>query len=160
MKYLISTSLIALTFFASSCGSVKDVSTPEFRDISEVRLINLGLLETTAGADMVFYNPNGFTIGLSDARGDVYIDNSYLGHFELDQSVQVKRHAEFVLPVTFKLDNIGVIKNQEELRKKRDALVRIEGSAILRKAGFSKEVPIRYEHVESIDRLRTLVSSR
>jgi hypothetical protein len=42
--------------------------------------------------------------------------------------------------------------------KKKEALVRIEGFALVRKAGFSKEIPIRYEQMQNIDRLRALVS--
>src|SRR5215510_10665661 len=119
MKTLISTLLIGLVLAISSCGSVKDVSVPEFRDISDVRILNVGFLETTAGANMVFYNPNNFGIQLTNARGDVYVDNSYLGHFELNQAVQVKKRTEFILPVIFKLDNIGALKNQRDIYKKK-----------------------------------------
>ena len=158
MKTLISTSILAFVVLLSSCGSVKDVSAPEFRDISGVKLINVGLLQTTAGADIVCYNPNDFGIQLANARGDVYIDNAYFGHFDLDQKVQVKKRSEFVLPVVFKLDNIGAIKNQREIYKKKEAIVRIEGFALVKKAGFSKEIPIRYEQMQSVDRLRSIVS--
>jgi len=157
MKTLISTLSISLLFFMSSCG-VKDVSVPEFRDINDVKILEVGLLETTAGADMVYYNPNDFGIQLVNARGDVYIDNTYIGHFELDQKVQVKKHAEFVLPVIFKLDNFGAIKNQRDIYKKKEALVRIDGYALVKKSGFSKELPIRYERLEDMDRLRAIVS--
>jgi len=158
MKTLISTFKLGFVVFISSCSSMKDVSEPEFRDVSNVRLINVGLLQTTAGADLVYYNPNNFGIQLANARGDVYIDNSYFGHFDLDKKVQVKKHAEFVLPVVFKLDNISAIKNQSDIYKKKEAMVRIEGYALIKKSGFSKEIPIRYERIQSIDRLRAIVS--
>ena len=157
MKTLISTFILGFVVLLSSCGSVKDISEPEFRDISGVRVIKVGLLQTTAGADIVCYNPNDFGIQLANARGDVYIDNAYFGHFDLDQKVQVKKRTEFILPVVFKLDNIGAIK-QREIYKKKEAVVRIEGFAVVKKAGFSKEIPIRYEHMQSVDRLRSIVS--
>ena len=158
MKFLTSTLLLAFLAFLASCGNMKDVSQPEFRDISNVKVVNVGLLQTTTGADLVYYNPNDFSIQLSDARGDVYIDNSYLGRFELDQKVQVKKRSEFILPVLFKLDNVGAIKNQRDIYKKKQALVRIEGYALVKKAGFSKEIPIRYERMEDVDRLRGIVA--
>lgn len=158
MKAVISTLVLAFLALLSSCGNMKDVSVPEFRDISDVRLLNVGLLQTTAGANMVFYNPNSFGIQVTAGRGDVYVDNIYFGHFELDQQVQVKKHADFILPVTFKLDNISAIRNQRELYKKKEALVRIEGYAQVRKSGFSKEIPIHYEQMQNIDRLRSIVS--
>ncbi len=158
MKTLISTLALAFIIVLSSCGSVKDISQPEFRDINNVKLVKVGLLQTTAGADMVFYNQNDFGIQLANASADVYIDNAYVGHFELDQKIQVKKRSEFILPVVFKLDNIGAIRNQHDIYKKKEALVRIGGSALVKKAGFSKQIPIRYERMQDIDRLKEIVS--
>jgi hypothetical protein len=53
---------------------------------------------------------------------------------------------------------IGAVKNGRELLKKKEALVRIDGRARLRKAGFSKEIPIKYESMENIERFRGLVT--
>ena len=132
MKALISTFILGFVVLLSSCGSVKEISEPEFRDISGVRVIKVGLLQTTAGADLVCYNPNDFGIQLANARGDVFIDGAYFGHFDLDQKVQVKKRSEFILPVVFKLDNIGAIK-QREIYKKKEAFQasKVESSADL-----------------------------
>ena len=157
MRTIISTFLLGVVLF-SSCSSVKDVQEPEYRDIRDVRLIKAGLLETTAGVDLVYYNPNDFSVQLNNAKGDVYIDNAYLGRFDLDDRVQVKRHSEFVLPIIFKLDNIGAIKNQKDIYKKKEALVRVEGMVRVKKSGFSKDIPIKYENMQNIERFRTLVS--
>jgi LEA14-like dessication related protein len=155
---LLSTILVAFALIFASCQSAKNVSEPEFRDISDVRLIEVGLLKTTAGANMIYYNPNNFGINLSSARGDVYVENKYFGSFTLDQEVSVRKRSEFILPVVLKIDNLNVIKDQGDMLKKKEALVRIEGFALVRKAGFSKEIPIRYEQMQNIDRLRALVT--
>jgi LEA14-like dessication related protein len=157
MKTL-STILVAATLFLGACQSTKNLSEPEFRDISDVRVIEVGLLKTTAGANMIYYNPNNTGIQLSSARGDVYIENTYFGSFTLDQEVAVRKRSEFILPVTLKIDNLNAIKDQGNILKKKEALVRIEGFALVRKAGFSKEIPIKYEQMQSVDRLRALVS--
>ena len=142
----------------SSCGS-SNLKEPEYRDIRNIRLINLGPLQSSAGVDLVYYNPNKFGVQLETARGDIYIDSSYFGQFELDEKVQVKKRSEFILPATVKVDMISAIKNQRDLYKKKEALVRIQGTAVVRKAGFSKEVPISYEHMENIERFRALVTT-
>lgn len=157
MKTL-STILIASALFLGACKNAKNVSEPEFRDISNVHVIEIGLLNTTAGANMIYYNPNNFGIQLSSARGDVYIENKYFGSFTLDQEVAVRKRSEFELPVTIKIDNLNALKDQGNILKKKEALVRIEGFAYVRKAGFSKEIPIRYEQMQNVDRLRALVS--
>ena len=157
MKTIISTLLLGLVLF-SSCSSYKNVQEPQYRDIRDVRLIKVDLLQTTAGVDVVYYNPNDFSLQLANAKGDVYIDNAYFGRFDLDDKVQVKRHSEFILPVVFKLDNIGAIKNQKDIYKKKEALVRIEGTALVKKSGFSREIAIKYEGMQNIERFKTLVS--
>ena len=156
MKTL-STLLVAFVLIFTSCQSVKNVSEPEFRDISDVRLLETNLLKTTAGANMIYYNPNNFGIQLSSARGELYVDNAYLGTFELNESVQVRKNSEFSVPVIIKIDNISAIKDHRDIYKKKEALVRIEGFAFVRKAGFSKEIPIRYEQMQNMDRLRAIV---
>jgi len=142
----------------SSCGT-NNVKEPEYRDIRNIRLISLGPLQSTAGVDLVYYNPNKFGVQLETARGDIYIDSSYFGQFELNEKVQVKKKSEFILPATVKVDMISAIKNQRDLLQKKEALVRVQGTAMVKKAGFAKEIPISYEHMESIDRIRALVTT-
>ncbi|HEX7844809.1 MAG TPA: LEA type 2 family protein [Chitinophagaceae bacterium] len=157
MKYLISTLSIAALFLVS-CKAYKDVQEPEFRDVQNVRLVDVGLLQSKAGADLVYYNPNNFNVTLSSARGDVYIDDSYFGRFELAEKVAVKKRREFIIPAILKLDNISAIKNQNDIYKKKEVKIRIEGTARLTKTGFSKEIPIKYEKMESVDKLRSIIS--
>jgi LEA14-like dessication related protein len=141
-----------------SCGTAK-IQQPEYREIRQVKLIELGLLQSTAGIDVVYYNPNNFSVQLADAHGDVYVDNAFFGKFELNDKVQVGKKSEFVVPAIIKLDMIGAIKNQRDLFQKKEALVRIEGTAKVKRAGISREVPLRYEGMQNIERFRVLVTS-
>ncbi len=157
MKRLIFTLPIAVLVFAS-CSTYKNVQEPVFRDVQNVRMIDVGVLQSKAGADLVYYNPNNFDVTLSSARGDVYLDGHYLGRFDLEEKVTVRKRQEFTIPAILKLDNIGLIKNQKEIYKKKEVNLRIDGIARLTKAGFSKEIPIKYEKMESVDKLRSIVS--
>jgi len=156
MKTIISTLALGLVLL-SSCGTSKDLQQPEYRDIRNIRLVKAGLLQTTAGVDLVYYNPNDFSLQLSNAKGDVYIDNSFFGRFELDNKIQVRKRSEFTIPVVFKLDNIGAIQNRD-LYKRKEAMVRIEGIARVKKSGFVKEIPIKFERMQNIEQFRTLFS--
>jgi LEA14-like dessication related protein len=156
MRSILSILTISLIILSSCTNNVKE---PEYRDIRNIRLINLGPLQSTAGVDLVYYNPNKFGVQVVTARGNIYIDSSYFGQFELDEKVQVKKRSEFILPATVKVDMISAIKNQRDLFKKKEALVKIQGTAMVKKSGFSKEIPISYEHMENIERFRTLVTT-
>ena len=157
MKYIISTLSIAAVMLVS-CKAYKDVQEPEFRDVQNIRMVDVGLLQSKAGADLIYYNPNDFNVTLSSARGDVYIDDKYLGRFELAESVSVKKRKEFIIPAILKLDNISTIMNQNDIYKRKDVKIRIDGMARLTKTGFSKEIPIKYEKMESVDKLRSILS--
>jgi len=155
MKNLIFTLAMGLVLLSCQSGSIKD---PEYRDIRDIRLIKAGILQSIAAIDLVYYNPNNFGVQLKDVHGDVYINDSYLGRFELEEKVQVDKRSEFIVPAIIKLDMIGAVKNQRDLWKNKEALVRIEGTAKVQKAGMSVYVPIKYEGMQNIERLRTLVS--
>jgi LEA14-like dessication related protein len=150
------TFIIAATFLVSC--KTPDLVEPEYRDIRNARFIEAGLLQSTAGVDLIYYNPNNYSVNLTEARGDVYIDNKYLGRFELAEKVSVKKKSEFILPALIKLDNVSIIKNQSDIYNRKEVLLRIEGMAVLSKSGFSKELPFKYEKMESVDKLRSIVS--
>ena len=150
--------MVPVAIFLVSCKS-GNIKTPEYREIRDVRIMEVGLLQTTAGLDFVYYNPNNFGVQLASASGDVYIDDMYFGRFRLQDKVIVHKHQEFVVPAIIKMDNISAVKNHREIFKKKQAKIRIEGFATVRKAGFNKELPIKYEGIQDIDRLRAIVSN-
>jgi len=157
MKRLILVLAPAALFLAScKSGNIKE---PEYREIRDVRIMDVGILQTTAGLDLVYYNPNDFGVQLANARGDVYIDDMFFGRFGIQGKVAVRKHQEFIVPAIIKMDNISAIKNHREIWKKKQAMIRIEGFATMKKAGFNKEVPIKYEGIQDIERLRAIVSN-
>jgi LEA14-like dessication related protein len=157
MKRLIPILASAVLFLAScKSGNIKE---PEYRDIRDVRIMNIGLLQTTAGLDFVYYNPNNFGVQLANASGDVYIDDMFFGRFGIQDKVAVHKHQEFIVPAVLIMDNISAIKNHRDIFKKKQAMIRIEGFATVRKAGFNKEVKIKYEGMQNIERLRAIASN-
>ena len=93
MKKILFTLAPAVLFLASCKTS--EIREPEYRDIRDVRITDVGLFKTTAGLNLVYYNPNAFKVQLNDASGDVYIDNIHLGRFKLDEKVQVSSVQKF-----------------------------------------------------------------
>ena len=157
MKFILFTLLLAGTVFISSCGT-SNIKQPEYRDIREIRLVELGLLQTTAGIDLIFYNPNNTGVQLSEARGDVYVDGDYFGRFSLDEKVNVRKRSEFVVPILVRMDMIGAVKKQHEILKKKEVMVKIDGMARVRKAGYAREIPVKFESLQNLEKFRNLVS--
>ena len=156
MKKLIFT-LAPAVFLLASCNS-GIIKEPEYREIRDVRLISVGLLQTTAGLNLIYYNPNRYGIQLNDASGKVYVDDIFLGRFDMEHDVKVLKTSDFVVPAIIKLDNFSVLTNHHDIWNKKEAMIRIDGIARVKKAGITKEVPIRYEGTQNIEKLRTIFS--
>ena len=155
MKKLLLT-LAPAAMLLASCSSSK-IQEPEYREIRDVRIMDVGLLKTTAKLNMVYYNPNSFGVQISDASGDIYLDDILLGRFDLDDKVDVRKRKEFVVPALIKLNNLSALANHKEIWNKKQAMVRIEGLARVRKAGITTEVPIKYEGMQDIEKFKDLI---
>ena len=90
---------------------------------------------------------------------DPQTGRKYLGRFGLNEEVKVGKHSEFLVPAIIKVDMLGAIMNHRDLYKKKEAKIRIEGLAHVRKAGITRDVPIKYEQVQNIEKFRTLVGN-
>jgi hypothetical protein len=53
---------------------------------------------------------------------------------------------------------IGAVKNQQDIFKKKEVMVRIDGMARVKKAGMTREIPLKFESLQNIERLRTLIA--
>lgn len=157
MKRLILILAPAALFFAS-CKS-ENIKEPEYREIRDVHIMDVGLLQTTAGLDFVYYNPNNFGVQLTNASGDIYIDDMFFGRFGIQDKVTVHKQEEFIVPAVIKMDNISAIKNHRDIFNKKEAKIKIDGFATVKKAGFNKEVKIKYEGIQDIERLRAIVAN-
>jgi LEA14-like dessication related protein len=154
MKKILYTLAPAL-FLLASCKT-SNIKEPEYREIRDVKIKDVGLLKTTAGLDIVYYNPNSFGVQINDAIGDVYVDNIHLGRFDLDEKVEVRKRREFVVPALIKINNLSALANHRDIWNKKQARIRIEGKARVKKSGFSVEVPIKYEGMQDIEKLKEL----
>ena len=143
-----------------SCKTDTNIQQPEFRDIRNVRLVETGVINSTAGVDLLFSNPNSFGLTLDDARGDFYLNDKFMGKISLADKVKINRNADFVIPALLKIDMVGTALRYKEFMKMKEAKVRIDGTARLKKAGFVKTIPIKFEEVQDIDKIRAIFSMK
>lgn len=125
-----------------SCATPK---TFEYRDVKNIKLNKVGFDKTSLAMDLVYYNPNGFGLNLKNIDAAVYIDNKYLGKFNLDTTMHIPRKSEFILPSKIDIDLKGFYKNALNLVISNEVLVTVKGNSRVGKAGFYKTVPFNYE---------------
>lgn len=117
----------------------------DYRNVKNVKIDKLGFEKSTLSMELVYYNPNGFGVDLRKVEADIYIDNHYLGKYQLDTLMHIQRKAEFVLPSRIQVDMRGIFKNALSMLFNREILLHVKGTTRIGKAGFFKTIPFDYE---------------
>ena len=134
--------ILTLGLLFSSCSKPQAF---DYRDIRNFRVENVGYDKTLLAMDLVYYNPNSFGVDLRRVDCDVYIDNSYLGKYQLDTLMHIPRRAEFMLPSKIDVDMKTLLKNGLNLLFSQEVLVNVKGTVRVGKAGIFANIPFNYE---------------
>ena len=117
----------------------------EYRRLENFRIESLGLASSRIGGNMVYNNPNNFGVTLKRVDADVFIDNDSIGHFILDTTIYVPRHAEFSVPVTMNVGMEKLFKNALGAIFGNEVQLRVTGSARAGRSGLFFNFPFTYE---------------
>lgn len=117
----------------------------DYRDIKNVKIENLGYDKSDLSLDLIYYNPNNFGVDLKNIDCDVYINNNYLGKYQLDTLMHIEKKSEFSLPSKMKVDMKNIFKNTFTLFLNKEVLIKIIGNTKVGKSGVFITVPFNYE---------------
>jgi len=136
-----------LIIFAS-CQAPKEL---EYRDVRKLELKQLGFNQSAINFELVYFNPNKFGLDLKKVESDVYLDNIYLGKFQLDTLMRIPKNSEFVLPSTIYIDMQNLMKNAAQLMFKKEILIKAKGNVKIGKGGIFKTLPFTYEGRQEVN---------
>ena len=93
--------LLLLSILLSSCQKPKDLVFKEYKNLKldKVDFTNASLL-----VDLVYYNPNNFSLQLSRTDLDIYVDDTFLGHSSQNVQITLQKNKDFTLPLKVALD--------------------------------------------------------
>jgi len=133
--------LLVLMFGVISCRPIQQ---PEFRDIQKVSLSqpdDPGQLQLR----IVCYNPNNFGAVVKNTACDLYVNEKLLGRFTQDSMVRVDKKAEFVMPVSLRLQTANLLSTLLPMAISGDSvMVRLSGNSEVGKSGIFRNYPITY----------------
>lgn len=138
--------MIAFLYFLTGCRAPKDL---EFRTVKNVSVENLGFNSSTLVVDLVYYNPNNFSLELNRTDLAVYVDSSLLGHSAQDFQVKVPRRDEFTFPLKINLDMKNLLKNGIAVLFNKEVKLRLLGKVRVGKAGVFKTFPVDYTTIQT-----------
>ena len=139
---------LLLSFLFMACAAPK---TFEYRAVKNIKLDQLGFDHTNLTMDLEYYNPNSYGLQLKKLDADVYIDNRFLGKFNLDTLMHIPKKANFSLPSKIAVDMKAMYKNALNLVLSKEVLVSIKGTTRVGKAGIFRTVPFTYEGRHKLD---------
>jgi len=137
-----------LLFTLFSCAKPQGF---DYRDIRNFKVEKLGFDKSTISMDLVYFNPNNFGVQLRKVDCDVYIEDQYLGKYQLDTLMSIPKKAEFVLPSRMEVDMKRVFKNTFNVLFSQDVLIKVKGTTRVGKGGVFINVPVNYEGRHKFD---------
>lgn len=101
--------------------------------------------------DLVYFNPNNFGVDLKRVDCDVYLNQNYLGKYQLDTLMHINKRSEFTLPSRMSVDMRDIFKNALNVILGNEVLITTKGSTRVGKSGIFVTIPFSYEGRHKID---------
>jgi LEA14-like dessication related protein len=143
--------VISVSFAFVGCSKIQE---PEFREVREFRVRNIGLEDVTIGFGMTYFNPNNFSVSVKETGAKVYIDSVFLGDFVQDTTIAVGENTDFTIPLSGTITITTFFKMNLKDIHKRAVLIQADGSTKVGKAGIFITKKIRYEGRHRLSQLR------
>ena len=143
-------SLIFLIFYflcLVSCRQPKDL---EFREFKNVSLENVGFSGANLKVDLVFYNPNNFSMELNRTDLDSFVDSNLLGHSTQDIQVRMPKRGNFLIPLKVNLDMKNLLKNGLVSALNKTISLQVIGKVKAGKAGVFKNFDVNYQTTQRL----------
>jgi LEA14-like dessication related protein len=139
--------LCTLPLFMTSCRTPKDL---EFREFKNLSLENIGFSGASLKVDVVYYNPNNFSLELNRTDLDIFVDSNFLGHSSQDIQVKVPKRDIFTIPLKVELDMKNLLKNGITSLFNKEVNVKVLGKVKVGKAGVFKSFNVDYQTVQKL----------
>ena len=133
--------ILALTILLAACSTPKEL---EYRDFRNFELGKVGFSSTSIKMDLVYYNPNNFSLQLKSTELDIFLENTYLGHTVQEQQLTIPARAEFTIPIMIDVDMKNLLKNGLISLLSNEINVKVTGSVKVGKANIFKSFPVNY----------------
>jgi LEA14-like dessication related protein len=142
---LILCSTLLFSILMTSCRSVKDL---EYKEVKNVKLDKAGFSSIIVKADVVYYNPNKFSVEVNQANVDIFLNDNFLGNSKQTVQTKIPRESIFILPLQIEIDNKNLLKNGLNALFNKEVTLKMKGSVRAGKAGIFKTFPIDYKTVQ------------
>lgn len=145
--------LIISIFFAgiSLLTSCSKPEAPEYLGFRNFALESLSMDSSLFHTELVFYNPNPFSMELKRGDVNVFLNDKLANHYVTDSSINIPTKDTFYVPLNLKVSPKLLISSALSMLMNNNKIkVRFTGSVRVKRSGVSFNVPINYEAMQSI----------
>jgi LEA14-like dessication related protein len=143
--------IISLSFFVGAATILFSCSSPkplEYRNVSGFEISKIGLTSSTVNMNIVYYNPNHFSMQLKQTDLDIFIDSNYVGHTTQQTQVTIPAQSEFNIPLSVDVDMNNLFSNALTAILVKSIQIKVSGNIRAGKAHIYKNFPVKYEGIQ------------
>ena len=131
-----------LTNLLTSCIGPKEL---EYREFKNLTIEKMGFSSSAIKMDLIYYNPNNFSLELNRMDLDIFINNNYLGKTSQDYQISIPRREEFSIPIKIDVDMKNLLKNGFTTFLNSEVTIKVTGTIKVGKLNVFKSFPVNYE---------------
>lgn len=139
--------LMFFLFLMAACSRPKS---PTYLGYDNLRVEELGLKKNILSTRVKLYNPNGFPLKLKSASIDVYVNDDFLGHSNLDSLITLPQKDTSYVPLRLTASARDILSSTMKVWLNPEVKVTIRGTAKAGRGSFFINVPIDYEGKQRI----------
>lgn len=145
MRFITSVLFLAIAIVLFSGCSPKPL---EYRNVTGFSISKIGFTSSTVNMDMIYYNPNHFSMQLKQTDLDIFIDSNYVGHTTQQTPVTIPAQSEFSIPLSVDVDMNNLFKNALAAILVKSVQVKVSGNIRAGKAHIYRNFPVHYEGIQ------------
>jgi LEA14-like dessication related protein len=132
---------LSFVFLLAACSKPKE---PQFLGVDQFQVKDVRGNTTDVSAVLKWYNPNPYIIQTKGIDVQVFLNDRFFGTAKNLEHLTISASDTFLLPMEMQIENKVLLKNSMDLLVKKEALLRVEGSAVLGRKGIYKTFPVQY----------------
>jgi LEA14-like dessication related protein len=98
--------------------------------------------------NIVYYNPNRFSMQLKRTDLDIFIDSNYVGHTTQQNQVTIPAQSEFNIPLTIDVNMSTIFQNALAAFLVKSVKVKVSGNIRAGKVHIYKNFPVNYVGIQ------------
>lgn len=123
----------------------------QFKGLENFTVHSIATDSATISSDVVFYNPNAFSVELKNIEADFYANDNLLAHHLIDTLITVPASAETKVPVTMRVSLQPIINNALTMFLNKQVMIRAKGKTQIGHSGIYITVPFEFSKNQEIN---------